>query len=424
MKVASIILQKYFLYPVLLLLSLSWVGCSPQLSRLGDPPINVSENWSYRLLLDPSADIYGPRKKLASSGLPLAERRKSGAIFELLLPEGKWGDPSLYIASAMFDFEVYLDDKLIYHPRKNIGVILYQVRYWHLIPLGSDFAGKTLRLKVTSSGGRVFGLMRGSFVGSRSEHIYNIFFSNLIKFLIGSLYIFTGVWAFLVGLKRLGKVSGPYFSFGLLILFTGTLLVTHTELKQLILDYPIFWEGLGVFEHLRLVGLFLFFEHLFGSGPFKIIRRIWQLHLVMTLARMPLFYMSFYMTPPPAELILGINTALFIGLVPVYVFNSVCIFLLSIGVLRRGDRRAWPFLVLAFGTLVMMLPLLMGHFEVLNWYYENGHWVVMLFLISLAYILVREFTETQTKLGGVGNGAGRKGPGVKGSGIKIPPGKN
>lgn len=213
--------------------------------------------------------------------------------FQLTLPDNQWRDPYLYLLFVP-NAEVYLEDRLIhaYKPRHE---------YWehpHLIPLPDDFGGKTLTIHIDFHNQRLYpGLLT---ISSPLNLVAKVFLQSGYRIMLGFITLLAGI----VGLALFARRrQASYLYFSLFALYVAQLCVARSWfLFGLLAETPVFpilqdaLLALGGFLFIR------FYEAMFGSGPYRIHRRLSRLMLAMfaLLLVTSLFFPAFhepYMSP-------------------------------------------------------------------------------------------------------------------------------
>lgn len=250
---------------------------------------------------------------LAFPGIPHDRPRGDEFLWERtrLPSEGRWNAPALFVPVIDQLAEVFLDGRLIYR-FGDLASGRFAGYPWHMIPLGSSWAGKTLTFRIRSSHVNI-GITAGAVLGSERAHHGAVVRSSVDGLVASALLLFLGVLGGILWIVRRERLHGQ---FALVCLGFGAFLSSYAQpARFLLLDRPLFWIHLEVLA-LHSLGPFMmgFIDALLGG---RVLRWAWRLTgpwpLVaagLTLAGVPVMK-----TLPPGQVLLLVNTV--IGLVVV-----------------------------------------------------------------------------------------------------------
>ncbi|MDI3290232.1 protein kinase [Polyangium sp. 15x6] len=187
-------------------------------------------------------------------------------------------EPVLYLGGVDQLVEAYVDGALVYRfgSFEGDGALRFQGYEPHFIPLGSNFTGKTLALRVYSDHVNI-GPYGDVLLGPRADLALEAVRADLPTLAMGILLVSVGL--FVLGLYLSERRDKSNLAYGLLALSLGIYLPAAAPIRGLLLDAPLFWI------HVELASLYLtplffasYFEHVFGPGRFRLLRGLQWVH--------------------------------------------------------------------------------------------------------------------------------------------------
>jgi len=203
-----------------------------------------------------------------------------------ILPEKPFADKVLLLAGLQCDaLAVFLDEKPIYVSGAALpgATSSRSVNRLHWIPLPSDSGGQPLQLVVyASQAERLPPAEPILLYGSQSQLVERLTSDAWYKQAFGFLFLFVGIYSLVAHFVRrqYGLSFSPWFALltitlGLSQLFAGNLLF-------MIYDGSEWFYQAGLLVMLLFpIGLWRFVELSFGPGYKKLIRRCWQLQILV-----------------------------------------------------------------------------------------------------------------------------------------------
>ena len=307
------------------------------------------------------------------------------------LPTGKWTYPSLYIRGIPHLLEAYSQGELIYifDELNEKGYLKEKEGEFPIVPLKPNWQNQNIFLKVYIKNNLPIplGLEGVLTIGNKPDLVKKLIWGDSIKISLGLLFIFSGLLPIAIAIFK--RTFDIYLSFGLLAFLIVIYTITPTQSVRLLFDYQVSWTYIHhAAFHLIPASICFFFEHLFGIGRLAIPRRLWQIHLgyaVLALILTGNQIVSWSNATYPTQ-ILGIFTA---------------IILIAIAVKKsfRGKPEAKVF-TLGFSLFLLMsvhdIFIYISPFHL--WNIQLYYWGMLAFLLCLAFILERRFTEAQNYL--------------------------
>ncbi|HMY18864.1 MAG TPA: protein kinase, partial [Polyangium sp.] len=190
------------------------------------------------------------------------------------------GDPILHLQSADQWFEAYLDGQMVY--RFAEFEVPKGLTFWgyksHDIPLGSNFAGRTLALRIYSEHLGI-GPHGQPLLGPRSELTLASIRADLPALGMGVILLAFGL--IVLALYSWDRENKGHLLYGLLTFSLGLYLAVASPIRGLLLNNPVAWL------HVELAGLYVvpilfaaYVDHTFGADRFRILRALRWTHAV------------------------------------------------------------------------------------------------------------------------------------------------
>lgn len=309
------------------------------------------------------------------------------------LPKIESQQISIYFPQVILAFQVYVDAELIHEfgkmrsssQNKISGVVR------HLIPLDIQDSGKMLYVRVFSDEPNIIGISFGDdlvLFGEQMGIIHSIFARNAVSVILGFFFIFLGLFALFIFLRRFKEREYYLFSFGAFSLTIGLFYVLQDASTALMIksDYLRYYLGYISF-FLFPAALYAFFEQIVVEKYRRWVRILWQAHLLAAII--------FILLDLTGVLYLPIGQPYYVWL---FIFTISFTFTISFRAARSGGRNIRLFIFgFTFLGITGLHDLIMG----LDWGYHGrwlSHWGTLIFVITLGYILERQFAENHEKL--------------------------
>ena len=370
---------------------------SPHSSR----PLELKTGWFYKWGDSPINKAAIPRlveeEGIDSSWNPLSPEnflQGSGSEnivwYRIKLPDVEWVNPAVFMPPVILACEVYLGKDLIY----QTGDILpttsnkFSGIKTHIIPLNKEYRNKDLTLRIFSDRNEI-GIDASPHpivIGNESDLFVKLIHSNIDSSIIGFIFIFIGAFSLFVFVKRIKQKNYLLSSFGFFSLCVGFFYVSFDPTGRLFIE-PVFLRYyIGFFSYLLFpVGLYAFLEKLLGRNI--IIRRIWQLHLLYAVIALILDALNVLLIPQGRFY----YSLFFVGTILITLF-------ITIREAIAGNKEIKIFIsAFAVYALTGLHDILIG-IEVLPTWYWLSQWGALIFILSLAYIVERRFSEAHAQL--------------------------
>jgi signal transduction histidine kinase len=203
--------------------------------------------------------------------------------FRKTLPDWDGGNPALFIRIVKSIMEVYVDGNKIYttgdfSSKQKIKFGGYD---WYLLGLPYDFAGKTLILHIRANHNYP-GIMGDVLLGSEKNILSNLVEKNILFFILGLLFISSGLLSILI--LYLLKGLKTYLGFIVLQVSIGIWTVVNSPIMQLIVDAP---KAIYLLDHISMyaavIGFMMLAETIIATSYKIIIKRIRQFLILVSL---------------------------------------------------------------------------------------------------------------------------------------------
>lgn len=361
-------------------------------------PVNITvlkSNWQYRFGESPQnkdRQAVWVKESWDSPGWQVSQnnaipnQNKSAVLWvRMLLPAVSYPDPALHFQTIDQFFSVYLDGALIYH-HGNRNQMLSSFA-WHILPLPSDYEGKTIVFKIQSTVDRIGFTKNIAEIGTRADIVSLIVSEDLDKIIFGFIFIFIGLAGIFLYFSRIKQPS--FLAFGFFAVCLGAYVIARTQIKQIIFfnNYQ-FW---GVVELLSLYIIPFFFNwyirDILNTKRFGLVYWLWVVTAAyaVTMSAAALFYPN-----------------LLLIILPYYqislLINMVLVILNSVYAAVKGNKNA---VIVTIGVSILCLFASYDVFQEIRLIPRTifiTHWGLMLFLLCLAFILGKQLSQVYSRL--------------------------
>ncbi len=362
-------------------------------------PVDLDSGWQYRWGDSPfdtdgvptwtqattHADAWRP---IAVPVNPPDRIGQSNVWYRLRLPDGQWRDPAIYIDRLELIAEVYLDGEIIYRfgTFDEDGHGQFEGSSWHMITLPLDFQGKYVYFRVFSDHYKI-GLWGQIKLMERLDLIRHVFDSSRAHLVIGILSILIALLALMIAAMQTAE-RRAYVLIFLFSMGAGLCLIADTNVRQLIVDAPLFWNYVTyvVYYTVPVMMAFLFREWCKSSWT-RIITWIGGLHGVYAAGALGGALMGWVDLSTTATVFDGILT-----------ISLTILFGIAFAHLRMvtADQRI---AIASFAVFTLFLLIDLGvSYEVLPWTPMPIAWGLLVFSLMLIALALRHVTKTQRDL--------------------------
>ncbi len=309
------------------------------------------------------------------------------------LPAGEWNEPAVYLSAFLDGFEVFFNNEKIHQYGRGHETQAdkndYEYDHPHILPLPPDYPQAILRIKIHFRNPAAVGSILSIAVGSRPDledvlvqEQQEKFMDRIQEMFFGFLLVITGTAAMFVFIIRLRMREYAFLAFGLFAVTAGAKYLAAFPL-------PSFWNlspsACLYIEHLLFwlvpVGLFAFIETVFGAGPYHMVRRLWQFHLILA----AVFCL----------LITRHSRALYLLSLVLLAFNcSLCLAFILGRQVTATDKIKLPFAAFMLLFILLLSNELLMVLNLVPWSYDLFGWGILGLVLALGYVLIAHYTQT------------------------------
>lgn len=380
----------------LIIFLFSWffcLSCSAQASSLNRDLVTLIDNWVYQWgdeKIQPTAKWN--KWSFQKGHLEVSSESKYLWLKVNLPNQRKWDNPVLYFYAILAQqVDVYLDNKLIYQVSSNDNSLNNELIKKTVIPLPENWADKTLYLRLDKGKNSYIGLYGIIFLGLHKEILAHIFQYQFDHILLGfCFFIFVLLMLAISFFIKEKKQKRTIYSLLCFIFLAGVWNISQYDNIDLIFPFSSYCSYLGnVCAFLAPIAGLYFFEQIFGSGPYNLIRRLWQFHFVYLI---PYVFLSLWD-------LFSFNKLIYNILLVCYSWSIIRLLLViySLGPLilisyywyknnNLTDDKKLEIRILAVGITILILSII--HFQ-----YDVVGWGFFFFIICLILILANQFVR-------------------------------
>ncbi len=323
---------------------------------------------------------------------PLHSRGGKTLWIKTSLPDAKWRDPVIFFPARSYfqNFDLFLEGDPIFKLSGSACAESMRLPFLpHIVPLPQGFSGKSLYIRFRSIEPGPMGLAAPVYLVSERALIRKIVQRQADRIVLGFIFLFTAVVAFLIFLKNRGPNFYSALAFAILSASQGILVVFGSDLTILFFVNPVIAEKITLLAIIFFpVGLFLFIEKTIGPGYKSIIRRSWQVFLAMSVLA-----------------ILSFITGIRLPMIAIVLIRS-SILLVSIAAalaelvraIVKGSREAR---VISIGLIIFGISAVFDGSELVQGprhEIQLSHWGYFILMLLMGYLLYRAFESGQRKL--------------------------
>ena len=365
--------------------------------RWGDSPVDATGKFSYlRPYRGQNEDGRNPMSDSgpADNGLsdetqqgwaplpfPAQPAGRDGANFiwqRVLLPEGQWRDPALYIYSVDLIFEAYIDGEMIY---KHGNLDAEQPRFegwpFHIIPLPREPGGRYLYLRVYSDYPDI-GIYHRVVLDDRADLIEWLLLSNVDLLAFAGALLVIGAFAMLHFLRT--RESWTHLAFSLVCLTEGYRALADSMYPQYVYGNMLIWHYTSwVALFILIPAVLAFFRSIYTGFEKLIMTYLFRIQVVVS--AIYLVFMAFDLIAVMVSVPFRILALLYLVVIPA----------LEIRRSLRGSIDARIILVgFAFYSINAGLVILMD-MGLLPDLRLNTHYSMFIFVCALGLVVIRRY---------------------------------
>lgn len=358
----------------------------------------LSDGWEYRWGDSPFTSDGTPvwtldapgQDNWRSIGFPSNPPNRNGrehVWFRVMLPDGEWQEPVLYIFSVDLIVQVYFEGQKIYQygTFDEQGRGRFEGWPWHAISLPEGFEGKYLYFRVFSDYTDI-GLWGEVSIMNRPDLVLYILENSLEALVVAAFSMLIGLLALIFAVLQAKKKS-----FGSLALFafaSGGMLLAESQASQLLWNVPLAWDYLAAGSYYLLpVAMAMLLEQWLADHRPRMINLVWKVHLVYVVVALGLSLsgaVNLSSTFPPFDALFLVSLVT-ITLVVIYRFKHLLL-----------EQRI---ILLAYAIFCVFLvaDMAVAH-GVLPWGRVPVSWGALLFALAVVMISLWHYARTQQAL--------------------------
>jgi two-component system sensor histidine kinase ChiS len=391
------------------LLVLLWGGMG---DRLWANPSNqtqavaLTKNWEYRWGDSPLNDAGVPIWTLKNGDpspqewQPLKLKKKipkppnvETVWVRVTLPDNVWRYASIYLRGLPYQADIYLGAKLLakdFIPMSALREFKFDDYQYQLpILLLHYWKNKTLffRLNVAKTQSITIANYDEILIGNPSQILEDLLWKDIDNLVLGFFLLAVGIFALFILAKN--KNHQEYLPFGFAAIAIALQLLVYTETIFLLIKLPILLYNIRSLSLYAIPGFFYnFYEHIFGSGYKKVIKKLWQIHAGFGLGAFGLEALNL-VDGFLLKKVFYVLALVGLSILIVHVINSSV----------KGDRDCRLFNV---GFTILLLCAVHDIFrDAAGWYkinYTLYPWGMFMFIGCLGLILESRFSQANKQL--------------------------
>ncbi len=294
--------------------------------------------------------------------------------------------PSIFLMPVTQSFECYLGSVQIYQfgaMQPDQSNKFSQVT-GHIIELPQNYAGRRLYFRIFCERPNHAKFSEAPILAGEADLLIEMLHKYADEFALGVITFFIGFFSLIVYFRKWRMRLNYAFTFGIFAVSGGLAFIFGEPIPQFIIYSPQlrYYLGIGGFLLFPL-GLFAFIDQMIQRKPSRLLRLLWQAHLVFAL-------LAFALDLGDVVVFEQLRGFLYALLVITIVTATV----VALRAANEGDVYAG---ILSIGVAALSLFGVSEVFDVFAIVFGVGgtyHWGVLIFLLLLGYIIVLRFDET------------------------------
>jgi len=358
----------------------------------------LSEGWEYRWGDSPFRNDGTPAWTLdgpgedgwRSIGFPSNPPNRDGrehVWFRVMLPDGEWQEPVLYIFSVDLIVQVYFDGQKIYQygTFDEQGRGRFEGWPWHEISLPDGFEGKYLYFRVFSDYTDI-GLWGEVSIMNRPDLVLFVLENSLESLVIATISMLIGLLALIFAVLQAKKKS--FASLALFAFSSGAMLLAESQASQLLWNVPLVWDYLAAASYYLLpVAMAMLLEQWLADHRPRMINLVWKVHLAYVVAAIGLSLsgaINLSSTFPPFDALFLVSLVT-ITVAVIYRFRHLLL-----------EQRI-ILLAYAIFSVFLIVDMAVAH-GLLPWGRVPVSWGALLFALAVVVISLWHYARTQQAL--------------------------
>lgn len=310
------------------------------------------------------------------------------AWVRIKLPDLKWVRPTLLISELNAkNVTIFKDDQIIYETKREYANDSNKV----ILPLTANESNKTIYIRLEAEEKKI-GIKKQPIIGEYQDLVKAYMTKDIMDVILGATLIFISLSMLLCLIFMSKLYVRSWSSLSIIILSIGLMILSnspffHTTYSEFgLVSYYLF----DISSYLLMPALFIFFESIFGNGPFGLIARMRKVIVVIVVICIILLVVSIFFNLFQEWYIL-IGTVSF-GICVIF-GNVVLISCLILYCIQRNKEAI--ILTIGFGMFAAIGAIEISWFFIQNRGYNMlaWKWSILFFIISLIIILSRRIMK-------------------------------
>jgi Histidine kinase len=315
------------------------------------------------------------------------------------LPDEAFIEPAVYLYAYVEQFEAYIGNQKVYtcDYRDTSGHPSSGLFPGHVIPLAPSYRDHFMLIRIDYSSPVYIGEIVPVAMGSSSALFQTMREDQdaaskraVREMCLGVLLLVFGAGSLLVFLIRLKSRDYSFLSFGILSASVGVKYLTATHLAYVFHLAPLTRHHIENISFLIVpIGLFAFIDHISGAGKWKVIRRLWQFHLVLT----ALFIFSNLI------LMTHMNQPSTVFTLSVLLTNClICLIFMGLSKQVHGTKLNRSLLIFVGFFCLILTSELLKQFHLVPGTWDLFGWGLLALVSVFGYALLEQYTKTNKKM--------------------------
>jgi len=355
--------------------------------RWGDSPLN---DQGFPIWVSDRVDSPGWTPMVNRGRADNPDRLKNIWI-KSVIPEGKWDAPVLFFRFPQQDFELYMEDDVIY----SYGSMDFSNKTkapgskYHFVSIPPGSAGKTLSVRMYSPFPEYAGRVGEFKVGPKGEIILYTLKDDIKNMVVAVISVFVGCCFVIFYFEKTIRQTG-IFMIGLSSICIGIWVTAESTIANMLTENPLITMYSAFFAvYAAPIGFSIFISRFFRSRSGYITRNYWKIYPVFMFAAFILEYsglVSVFRTVKLFNVIVAVNIVLLLSKL--------------VKAVRSRDPEAGIFMT-GFSILSVAVVHDMTIFHFKNeWLYQERvtYLGILIFIFTMVYIIVRRYVRLYSKM--------------------------
>lgn len=310
------------------------------------------------------------------------------------LPTLEWDNPGLLINKAYAqNVYIYIDDRKIFESARGYGYDVNTI----IIPLSPSDSNKTIFMRLTSDSDRI-GIQEKLIVGNYQELLQDYMKRDIIDMILGaSLMIISIIMIFCTMFIQRSYLTG-WNSVSVVILSVGVMITTYSPfLYTFYTKYASVYYRLFDFALMAVMpAIFLFFEKIFGEGPFALLKRFRKFQIIVSFVSLFLLVINLVSNNSIRDLYFFFSVTIS-GIVTI-ISSIILVYSLVYYCVKRNKEAV--IVTIGFSLFALVVSLEIVWFMLKETHYELYYWKwgMLCFIFSLIIILARRIAQNYEQI--------------------------